>query len=525
MSEHQTSRRDFLLQFGAFGAAAPLALNLSAIGAAAAATGPTDYKALVCLFLLGGNDSNNMLLATDGDSWSRYWASRISGSDPIALMPPGTAKVAVGSKSPTTNRTISSTSNPEYWGGVLPIVPATPQPWPAGTKVAAGNAPRTFGLHPLMPNTQTLFNSGRLTTLANVGTLLAPLTKAQYQVGAPAQPVPPRLFSHSDQQSAWQSGQVGGVGTTGWGGEIADTFSASAGSGVDYMSITTTGQSVFPAGKVVQPYRVNVAATGGSALKINILQSKGSYNGSTTMLSAISSVILPAASTLTNDLAADYVSTVSRSVATSGAFSAAIASSSVAAPPPFTNPLTGAVVDNNIADQLYAVAQTIAARGALSVNRQVFFVSIGSFDTHDAQNSRQSLLLAQVDHALAYFDGVMTSIGMNNAVTTFTASDFNRTFVTNGDGTDHAWGGHHLVMGGAVKGGDIYGQYPTLGVDVPNGFQNPNASGNALIPTTSVDQYLATMATWFGVPSSSLATIFPNLANFPIANLGFMQAS
>ncbi len=526
MTDNHISRRDAFLQFAAFGAAAPLALNLAAIGSAAAANA-TDYKALVCVFLLGGNDSHNMLLATDADSWSRYWTARWTGVDPIGLMPPRTPKVAVGSNSGVTGRTVSSKSNPEYWGGVLPVAPKTAQAWPAGTKVAAGGAARTFAVHPLMPNTQALFNQGRIGALANVGTLLAPLTKAQYQAGAASgAPVPPRLFSHSDQQSAWQSGQVGGVGVTGWGGEIEDSFAAQGATGLDFMSVTTAGQSVFPAGATVQPYRVNVAASGGSALSINVLSQKGSYNGSTTMLAALKSTILPAAGSLPNDLATDYATTVARSVSTSGTFGAAIAGAgSVPAPGPFTNPLTGAVMDNPLADQLYATAQTIAVHGTLNVNRQVFFASLGSFDTHDAENSRQSLLLAQVDHALAYFDGAMNAIGLGNAVTTFTASDFNRTFTTNGDGTDHGWGGHHLMMGGAVKGGDIYGQYPTLGIDVTGGFQNPNGIGTALLPTTSVDQYLGTMAAWFGVDAGSLANIFPNLAGFGTQNLGFMKTS
>ena len=168
MTVNHISRRDALRQFAAFGAAAPLAMNLSAIGSAAAATAPTDYKALVCVFLLGGNDSNNMLLGSDADTWSRYWAARWTGVDPIALMPPGTPKVAVGSSSTVTGRTVATTSDPEYWGGILPIAPATPQPWPAGTKPNADGSARTFGLHPLMPLTQGLFNQGRLAALARM---------------------------------------------------------------------------------------------------------------------------------------------------------------------------------------------------------------------------------------------------------------------------------------------------------------------------------------------------------------------
>jgi uncharacterized protein (DUF1501 family) len=159
----------------------------------------------------------------------------------------------------------------------------------------------------------------------------------------------------------------------------------------------------------------------------------------------------------------------------------------------------------------------------------VFFVQLGGFDTHDGENPRQGLLMAQVDHALSYLDQALAAVGLGDKVTAFTASDFNRTFTTNGDGTDHAWGGHHLITGAAVKGGDIYGTYPTLGVDRPASgatpaFVNPDAAGAAFIPTTSVETYLATMATWMGVTDAQLATIFPRLAAFPVKNLGFMRA-
>ena len=201
----------------------------------------------------------------------------------------------------------------------------------------------------------------------------------------------------------------------------------------------------------------------------------------------------------------------------------------VPVPPAFTDPISGKVAGNPLVDQLQAVVQTAAAHAALGVQRQVFFVQYGSFDTHDEENSRQGLLLAQLDHALAYLDSALTKVGLPDAVTAFTASDFNRTFVTNGDGTDHAWGGHHLISGGAVKGGDIYGTYPTLGVDkAASGstpaFANPDGIGTALIPTTSVEAYLATMAIWLGVTAAQLTGIFPRLAAFPKSDLGFMKS-
>ena len=172
------------------------------------------------------------------------------------------------------------------------------------------------------------------------------------------------------------------------------------------------------------------------------------------------------------------------------------------------------------------MAKFIAANQALGLKRQVFFVSLGGFDTHDNLNTQQSPLLARLGHAMAYFDGVLGNINgvdMRSAVTTFTASDFNRTFTTNGDGTDHAWGSHQFVMGGAVRGGDVYGQFPTIGVD-DGSFQNPNILNNIMIPQMSVDQYAGTMARWFGISDSQIAAIFPNIPNFTNRYLNFLPA-
>ena len=226
------SRRNLLAGIAAYGAAAPLAMNLSAIGKAAAqsvgATAP--YRALVCIFMQGGNDSHNLLLATDPGSWSQYWAARISGSYPIALMPPGTPPVAIGGTSGVTGVTVKTTEQTEHWGGVLPITPATSQLVPAANKVGTAEQNRIFALHPMLPQTQALFASGKVAAIANVGTLLAPLTKADYQHPTAATKIPQRLFSHVDQQAAWQSGQLGGA-ATGWGGQMADTFQAASAGG------------------------------------------------------------------------------------------------------------------------------------------------------------------------------------------------------------------------------------------------------------------------------------------------------
>ena len=225
--------------------------------------------------------------------------------------------------------------------------------------------------------------------------------------------------------------------------------------------------------------------------------------------------------------ASDYAGIVSRSIGATSTVNAAFTQpivTGVAAPSTYTNPITGNAETNTLALQMQTVARMIAAGQTLGVKRQVFFVSLGGFDTHDTQNTTQPNLLAKLAHAFAYFDTALSNVGgldRRAQVTTFTASDFSRSFTTNGDGTDHAWGSHHFIMGGAVKGGDIYGQYPTIGVDLA-GFSNPDATGNATIPTVSVDQYAATLGNWFGVSPAALDLIFPNLKNFGVRNLGFV---
>ena len=376
MNRPLTTRRDALRALTAFGAAAPFALNLAQVGAAAAANGPSDYKALVCIFLQGGNDSNNLLLATDTDSWSRYWLARNKGTDPIALMPPGTPSVAVGQTSTITNRRVSATDNPEYWGGVLPIVPRIPKAVPGKTGAPA----RTFAVHPLLPGVRNLFNSGRLAGLANVGTLLSPLTKSDYLKGPNSTvPIPTRLFSHNDQQAAWQSGHVDGA-TAGWGGEMGDAvMQAGNAAGVDFTSFTTAGASLFPAGHTAKAYRVKVGTGGAGAETINILQKTGSYNNSPLLLRAMSDTLLQNDAT-GSALGEAYAAAMRHSKDTAAQFNAAVGTVTIAPPGAFTDPLSGKTSSNSLADQLQAVAETIASHAVFGINRQVFFVQLGGFD-------------------------------------------------------------------------------------------------------------------------------------------------
>ena len=508
MTGSRMDRRQFVQSAGALsllGSAAPLALQLAAAGEAAAQSAP-DYKALVCIFLFGGNDAHNMLLATDTDSWTRYQAARNTGADPIALRAVGTAA------DPN-----AGLATPARWGGVLPIVPRTVQPLTSGGGVGQ---PRTFAVHPHMPGVQTLFGQNRLAAVANVGPLLRPTTKAQYL--ARSVPLPANLFSHNDQQSVWQAGQVEGA-RAGWGGRMGDMLASGNGGAALFTAISTAGNAVFLSGRDIIQYQISTGAT--PAISVNGGTATSLF-GSSTAPARLREIIQ--GQTANHWMQSDHARVVDRSMASAATLNAAFAgvTAGVAAPPAFTNPITAAVETNGLAVQLQAVARMIASSNTLGTKRQVFFVSLGGWDTHDLQNRNQAANLARVSHALAYFDSVLGNLnGVNRRaqVTTFTASDFGRTFNTNGDGTDHAWGSHQFVSGGAVNGGDIYGAYPTIGIDA-FGFNNPDmvSSSGHLIPKISVDQYAATMGAWLGVPAAELATIFPNLSHFDRPNLGFV---
>jgi uncharacterized protein (DUF1501 family) len=499
--------------FSALGVGAPFALQLAAAGSAASQSAP-DYKALVCVFLTGGNDANNMVLATDPDSWSRYFAARNTGVDPIALMPPGTAPTPVGQVSGVTGR-VADDDTPEAWGGVLPIIPRTAQKIPG----SAGASARTFALHPFMGPLQQLFSQNRLAVLANVGTLIQPITKAQYQARSAA--LPPSLFSHNDQQSTWQALSTEGA-RAGWGGRFGDLLASSNGQNALFTAVSTTGNAVFLSGQSIVQYQLSTGAQ--PAVAISSAQGSslfGSSLGPTRVRDLITDT------NLTSNFAADYATVTGRSVAATttinSAFTQAVVTG-VATAPTYTNPVTRRAESNTLALQLQTVARMIAAGSTLGVRRQVFFVNLGGFDTHDFQNTTHPNLMAKLAHGLSYFDAALSNIGgldRRAQVTTFTASDFSRTFNTNGDGTDHAWGGSQMIMGGAVRGGDMYGQFPTLGLDV-NGFNNPDAAGGAFIPTTSVEQYGATLGRWFGVSDSDMDVIFPRLRNFNIRYLDFV---
>jgi uncharacterized protein (DUF1501 family) len=472
MNREQFSRRRFLgaMLSAAGTSAAPFAMNLAAISPALAAD--SDYKALVCIFLHGGNDHYNTVLATDSTSWNAYNSLRNTGDL-------GSINLASAGQS----------------GGVLPIVPNTAQ------------SGRSFGLHPQLGPLKSLFDAGRAAVIANVGTLQAPITLAQYKAGSY---VPPNLFSHNDQQSMWQSSAPEGA-SYGWGGRIGDLL-ASANSNATFTCISAAGNAVFVSGRQIRQYQVSSAGAVPVAHMDNYLFGTWS-NPTRAIISAGSSSMFGQEYANVVKRALDSQATLSTGMAASG-------SGGVPVPAKYTNPKTGQAEVNPLAVQLQTVARIIAGRGTLGAKRQVFFVQIGGFDTHDGQRINHAVLMAKLGHALAWFDSALSSLmgsDLRNSVTTFTASDFGRTLTSNGDGTDHGWGSHHFVVGGAVRGKNIYGSFPAIGLN-----HSLDVGQGALLPQISVEQYGGTLASWFGLGAAGLADVFPTLYRYSNQNLGFM---
>lgn len=485
------SRREFLLKstlLSAGSIAAPFALNLFSMNAALASQYTSDYKALICLFLAGGNDHNNTVIATDTPSWNGYLAARnIGGGATIAL--------------PQAN--------------LLSISPTTAKVDMVG--------PRSFALHPTMTGLQNLFNAGRAAVVANVGPLLAPIPdKVAYRNSAYQKPV--NLFSHNDQTSQWQS-TYPALKNYGWGGRMADQIKTSN-TAQNFTSLSLSGNTAFLAGQTLNQYQIN---SNGIPVAISGFNNLFGSSGNATQTIAT-------APTSGNLFEIEHAAVVQRAIDAQGALSTVLSltgSTVVPAPSTYLNPISNTQQTNSLAVQFQTIARIIAGRNTLGAHRQVFFVSISGFDTHDVQAPNHANLWARIAHALEYFDTTLTSLAdtgggassdMRNFVTTFTASDFGRTFTSNGDGTDHGWGSHHFVVGGAVKGKEIYGNFPMTAVtNTSAGIDNPLdvGSGN-FIPQNSVDQYAATMAKWFGLSAGEIATVFPNLVNFSTPDLGFM---
>ena len=452
--------------------ASPFLLGLNSVAAMAQGTGTTDYRALVCVFLQGGNDGHGTVIATDPDSFSAFTQAR-SGAPGLAYP----------------------------MGELLPIVLRTPQ------------SGRTFALNPALVGIQNLFNAGRAAIVANTGTLIAPATKAQ--VNANSVPLPASLFSHFDQTAAWQAiaSNGGSAEHVGWGGAVADAIeSMNLNSNSMFTCISTAGIALFLSGQ--RSFQLNVTQAG----PIPISGLAQPLFGQSAGTDALASILT---ADETNLFAKEYEVVITRSTQAQ----ALLASSMLAAgptgipdPPQYLNPMTNKLANNPLAASLQTVARIIGGKSGLGVNRQIFYVQLGSFDTHDGQAMQHASLLSQLGSALEYFDGTITSLGLGDQVTTFTASDFGRTLTSNSDGTDHGWGSHHFVVGGAVQGQDMFGAYPVIGVNQAN-----DVGSGRLIPTTAVDQYAGTLARWFGLSDAQIRQVFPNLGNFGSSPyLGFL---
>jgi uncharacterized protein (DUF1501 family) len=432
-----------------------------------AAAPQSDYKALVCLFLAGGNDANNLVVPTDAATYAAYSAGR---------------------------GVLSLPQN-----AVLPI----------GTSAGDG---RTWGLHPAMVELKNLYDRGKFGVLANVGTLSQPLTQALYNSRPDLRPM--QLFSHNDQQVEWQTSvpdKPFSEVATGWGGRVADMMNALNSNSRISMSMTLNGQNTFQVGRNVAQYAVGtngaIALTGsGTGTSVNGLRTAA----------------------LNDALAAQNGNLFETAFGglTNGAINNSALLSSVITGASPVQSVFNAVPNTSLAQQLHMVARLVNAQTQLGLKRQIFFVRIGGFDLHDNQvvlgntvSGAHTNLLRDISQSLNAFYNALTQLGAENQVTAFTSSDFGRTYNTNGDGSDHGWGSHHFILGGAVKGGDIYGKMPNFAIGGPD-----DTGRGRWIPSTSVDEYAATLAKWFGVSATNLPVIFPNLGRFAKPDLGFMNA-
>ena len=445
-------RREFLkkvAQYGALGTAAPLALSLSSIAHASSSTA-SDYKAVVCVYLYGGNDYANTLVPYDIGSYNLYNGLRSS----IAL-----------SRSSLVNTVLNPT-----------------QPLAGGL---------SFALEPNLSPLMSLFGNNQMAVLLNIGTLIQPTTKAQYL--AKSVPLPPRLFSHIDQQNYSQS--LANVEITGWGGRLED-FLMSNNSAATFSAISASGNALFLSGGSTTQYQVST----NGPVSINALS--GAPFGNAAVSSALRSIITAPVNHLLGDQLVTYAA---RSINAQGALSSAIGVST-----PFGTLFPS---NNSLASQLQIVARIIKANQSLGVKRQVFFVSLGGFDTHDHITTIHPQLMTAVGGAISAFQSAIASMSLTPNVFTFTSSDFGRTLTSNGDGTDHGWGSHHFAFGGPITTSKFIGTAPTLANNGPD-----DVGQGRLVPTTSNDQLAFSIGRWLGAADSDLKAALPNAQNFTTLN-------
>ena len=468
-----TSRRNFLKTSACALGGMAMASTMDSLGLVQALTpqAGTGYKALVCIFLNGGNDGNNMLLSLD--QYASYSAARSAAS--LALPQSGT-------------------------GSFLPISPLT------------GGS---YGLHPSMPEIQALFNQGRVAALVNNGPLVEPLTRTTYQNGTGKKPL--QLFSHSDQVGLFATAISDNVSQTGWGGRVADKTSSLNSPATFPSNVSIAGVNLFLTGVDTR----QLAVSDSNTTLANVLQlnnAPGASSGENSSRSASFNEL--------RNLDNNFKLIKAASDTRSSAIQTDIALSSV-------NPILTTVFPNTaLGRQLLQVARLIKAStdpaAGINMKRQIFFCQIGAFDTHSAQLNGQAGLLQQVSQAMNAFYNATVELGLQDSITTFTLSDFGRTLQPAGSGaaqvgSDHAWGNHHLIMGGAVRGNRLFGTYPTLQLGGPDDTDGGSSPRGRWIPTTSVEQYAATLATWYGLSTSDLPAVFPLIGRFSTPNLGFMM--
>ncbi len=450
-----------------------MASSVESFGAihALAPQSATDYKALVCIFLNGGNDGNNLLV--DLGQYAAYSAARSAAT--LAIPQTGA-------------------------NSFLPLSP-----------VSGGS----YGLHPSMPEVKALFDLGRIAVVANTGPLVEPLTRTTYQNGTGKKPL--QLFSHSDQVGLFQTAIANNVSQTGWGGRVADKTLILNGGATFPQNVSIAGQNLFLTG--VDTRQLAVADSNTTLANVLQLTMTGTASEQASRLAAFNALRAYDNNFKLVKAASD---TRSSAILTDAALSSA-------------SPVLATVFPNtSLGRQLKQIALLIKACtdpvANIGMKRQIFFAQIGGFDTHANQHPAalggQDALLQQVSQAMNAFYNATVELGVPNNVTSFTLSDFGRTLNPAGSGnavgSDHAWGNHHLIMGGAVLGGRLYGTYPTLALGGPDDTDGGSSPRGRWIPTTSVEQYAATLATWYGLPTSDLTAVFPLINRFATPNLGFM---
>ena len=454
----QLTRRDFLKVTGQLGVASALASSGLTSFNATAASGGDDYKALVCILLAGGADSFNMLVPTDNSGYTEYASVR--------------SDLALGK------------------GQLLPLN-------------NAANGSRTLGFHPGMTELQTLYNSGDLACLANVGTLVKPTTPQQLANNTAEFPL--GLHSHRDQIDQWQTASPDSRIGNGWGGRVADLMHSNNGDPSVAMNMSLAGNNLFQSGLATSPHNVTTEGHG----TVDLANFEQDPNGG----AATAMRAMYEGRNFNSMFRRAYANAFNQANNANGKIAQAIGASAT---------FGTAFGTDELALQLKMTARLISVAKGLGFKRQTFFITYDGWDHHDDTLKGMQTMVPVLSKGMSDFHKAMQELGMQNQVTTFTMSDFGRTLTSNGKGSDHGWGGNHLIMGGAVKGGKIYGQYPSLALD------NPLDTGRGvLMPTTATDSYFAELALWLGVPASQLPSVLPNINRFynPASGnkpLGFM---